>query len=258
MFKKIFLLVAVLAFCFAAPARAFTNLFSTTLVSASSQYWNRTVYDATLNPSGSTLTVAGWVKLPTPGVGSLQTIAGMAPNNSDWSYVIGLSGGGQAIILTKAGGNQVAKAGGTTLSANTWYHIAMTYDGSTMTVYLNGVSDGTIAQSGTLFSNSPTGRFIIGASNDGTVDSLLNGQIDDVRVWSRSLSSSEILSLKTTPCTFNNGANLLGWWQLENNGTDSSGNGFTLTNTNAATFTGDVPYVCAATASFNPGSIWEL
>lgn len=67
-----------------------------------------------------------------------------------------------AIVLTTAGKirgyvrNTVptlaTATGATSISANTWYHIAIVYNGTNVLVYLNGVQDGTAALTGNVLS----------------------------------------------------------------------------------------------------------
>lgn len=83
--------------------------------------------------------------------------------------------------------------GGTTLSASTRYFAALTYDGTNLNLYLNGVTDA--AQQ--VFSHAVTpgtGHLGIGVLGDfGQIFS--GGTIDEVGFWSRGLSSSEISQL---------------------------------------------------------------
>jgi hypothetical protein len=74
---------------------------------------------------------------------------------------------------------------------STWMHIAATFDGSTMRLYVNGVLEGTLAGPAAVGSNALA--LGIGAQPDGV--SPLQGALDEVRVWSRALSPSEIQGL---------------------------------------------------------------
>jgi hypothetical protein len=77
-------------------------------------------------------------------------------------------------------------------NTNTWYHIAGTYDGVTMKLYINGQLDNYIAKNGNIFvSNS---NWYIGAFNYGNI-AYFNGLIDDVRVYDTALSADEIWQL---------------------------------------------------------------
>jgi len=78
------------------------------------------------------------------------------------------------------------------LVPGTWAHLAGVWDGSLRTVYINGVPDGT--------NNSPQGRpDNRGAPSIGRPGSFnglyFNGRIDDVRIYSRALSSAEVRAL---------------------------------------------------------------
>lgn len=74
----------------------------------------------------------------------------------------------------------------TGVSVNTWTHIAVTYDWTTATIYINGVPAVTQTFSKTL-SYAGWHDIRIGAS-----DYYFNGTIDSVRVWNRALSQLEI------------------------------------------------------------------
>src|SRR5690606_12682581 len=78
-----------------------------------------------------------------------------------------------------------------TLSLNTWQHVAGTYDGSTMRLYLNGVQIGSAAGS---FNIGSTGNsMVIGDWSNGTGRNF-PGKIDEVRVWNKVIGASSLLS----------------------------------------------------------------
>ncbi len=70
---------------------------------------------------------------------------------------------------------------GALLLANTWYHVAVTYDNTTgnMILYKNGLA----VQSGTAPVYTETEGFI-GALYTGSASNFFNGNIDEVRFWS--------------------------------------------------------------------------
>lgn len=76
------------------------------------------------------------------------------------------------------------------VGANTWSHITITYDGSTITSYLNGVKKAT--RSGALAAvNKVAGEFRLGRDNR-TTDTALNGKLNDFRVYNHCLSPAEV------------------------------------------------------------------
>lgn len=76
--------------------------------------------------------------------------------------------------------NNVAATGiGPAISANTWHHYAISRVGSTNTVYIDGVSIGSVTTSG--IANSTNGGLLIGDANAGNHYSL-KGYIDDFRI----------------------------------------------------------------------------
>ena len=105
------------------------------------------------------------------------------------------SGSGRKIALLK--GTGVSQCfGNTTLSSSTWYHLVAVhtpYDGVTANVqfYVNGSADGSaIFDIGT---PSGSNNQHIGASTD--LVAFFSGIIDEIGIWNRDLSSSEVTEL---------------------------------------------------------------
>ena len=79
-------------------------------------------------------------------------------------------------------------SGGSLLPANTWTHLAMTYDGVSQILYVNGVQVASRAQTGAI--KISAGPLRIGG--DSIWGDYFQGLIDEVRVYNRALSASEV------------------------------------------------------------------
>ncbi|MEP0843939.1 MAG: BNR-4 repeat-containing protein [Phycisphaerae bacterium] len=82
--------------------------------------------------------------------------------------------------------------GTTTVQANTWYHFAVTYDGTAIRWYLGGVLQGTVANPNIV----GPGPFDVAIGNNrinGENDRGFYGLIDQVRISNRALSPDEFL-----------------------------------------------------------------
>jgi len=86
----------------------------------------------------------------------------------------------------------------TTVTAGKWFHFAATYDGTTVTTYVNG----TQANTGTGSFTADLTEFAIGRRTS-RIDSnvITDGRIDDVRIYDSALSDSQInqIYLNTEP-----------------------------------------------------------
>lgn len=78
--------------------------------------------------------------------------------------------------------------GSAQLAANTWTHLAMTYDGTTLKIYVNGALVTSTAQSGTI--TASTNPLQIGG--DSTYGQYFKGLIDEVRVYNIALTQTQI------------------------------------------------------------------
>lgn len=85
----------------------------------------------------------------------------------------------------------------TTLQTKHWYFVAMTYDGTRVSLYLNGQVDVKYPKTGDTRTNNnalAVGRHGGDADQQGD-DKFFNGVIDEVRIYNRALSAEEITTL---------------------------------------------------------------
>ncbi|HEY6693405.1 MAG TPA: LamG-like jellyroll fold domain-containing protein, partial [Solirubrobacteraceae bacterium] len=83
---------------------------------------------------------------------------------------------------------QPSVTGTAAVAVNTWTHLAATYDGTTVRLYVNGTQTGSRAISGSLAAG--TGPLKIGGN--ALWGEYFAGLIDDVRVYNRALSAGEL------------------------------------------------------------------
>jgi|SaaInlV_150m_DNA_4_1039716.scaffolds.fasta_scaffold01201_1 hypothetical protein len=141
---------------------------------------------ATNLAGSSTLTMEAWFNSANVPSANDQMI--LAVNNSDGSINIShldIETG----KLKYTGSSSVA--GSTTLSSNTWYHVALTLDASNnLNVYLNGNAE--ISTTETDRPNSGD-LFSIGQEWDNsTASEYFDGKIDEVRIWNDVRTETEI------------------------------------------------------------------
>lgn len=81
------------------------------------------------------------------------------------------------------------------LALNTWTHLAVTWDGTTQRLYLNGVLNASRTLSGTLINTTGALRF----GGNGVWGEWFSGRLDEIRICNRALTASEIQTDMTTP-----------------------------------------------------------
>ena len=77
--------------------------------------------------------------------------------------------------------------GSTDLTDNQWHHVAATYDGSVMKVYVDGVLEGSKTASGAI--STGIADVLIGSRDNRF---YYTGSLDDIRIYDRTLSESAI------------------------------------------------------------------
>ena len=184
---------------------------------------------STLNSAitGNNITVEGWFYITsTFNLTSLVTEALGSNNNVKFGVTSGVVSGVQKIYagFTNAGSSTTVTSA-TNLPLNTWTHIAATYDGASLNVYVNGALTGTVANS----SGLPSGidEWYFGKAANGS--NLFPGIMDDIRIWNVVRSQSDINVNKNRTISTTTG--LIGYYKLDevsgSTAADASGNGYT-------------------------------
>ena len=199
-------------------AYAFDEGTGTTVLDVSGTGNNGTISSATWTTSakyGNALIFNGSNALVTiPDAASLHLTAGMTleawvkPSTVDgaWRdvvykgndnyYLEGTSTSGSAPAAGGTFGTASANVFGTSaLVANTWTHLASTYDGATLRLYVNGAQVSSVARTGTLASS--TNALQVGG--DSLYGQYFAGTIDEVRVYNVALTPAQIQSDMNTP-----------------------------------------------------------
>lgn len=158
--------------------------------------------DAAMDLSGDKLTISAWVKVLSfkASAPSISSIAGMEEGNNaallrlgDAGAVPALTGDKPQFVLS-IGGAQVKLNGNTALAKGYWSHIAGTYDGSVMRLYVNGQLDAEKVQVGNITANA---KFALGCNPPFTDRRTLHGHLDGVRVYKSALTAAEIAEVAT-------------------------------------------------------------
>ena len=145
----------------------------------------------------SALTLSAWVK-PDATYNRYQNIIVKERNGNDGSYVLAgdsTTNSRPGVEIRKSGGWEAARAPDP-LTAGQWSHLAATWDGSTAKVYLNGTLVKTQSMTGTIVDS--TGLLRIGGTAVFGNNRHVDGLIDEVRIYSRALSQTEVLADKDT------------------------------------------------------------
>jgi hypothetical protein len=136
------------------------------------------------------LTVEAWVKTTSDGF----VVANSGPG-LNIGYELALTEGKVHFIVGN-GPVHGGKVGGTPVADGRWHHIAGTYDGAFIRVYVDGAMDGSLAYTGGV--GYAGDALYIGRRQFTPSPGYFSGSIDEVRIWSRALYAYEILNSAQT------------------------------------------------------------
>jgi chitodextrinase len=154
---------------------------------------------AALQLTGS-ITIEAWVKAAADPTNDGQIVA-KSDNTSGWQLKTSPDTGPEAfaVAVTNSSGARTQRYSTTIRSLNTWYHVAGVFNAITgvFDVYVNGVLN-----SGTLRGSIPASNLNAAVSASigrRTGGYYFNGTIDEVRIYNRALSVTEIRSDMNAP-----------------------------------------------------------
>jgi hypothetical protein len=128
--------------------------------------------------------------------------------------------------------------GSTNLLTDAWYHLALTYDGTRMRVFVNGSQENERACTNALGTSNYNLCF---GKESSTSMYALHGQLDEVRIWSIARTPEEIAANYNRPVDPST-PGLAGYWNFD------EGDGqivYDLTSNENHGFLGETPYAAA-------------
>ena len=163
----------------------------------------RVARSASLDSISTELTIATWVRPQSPVPGGFQTIATRQLGTSFLDqFFLGLHGTRPLAALTTSAGTSIVRATNA-VPTGSWSHVALTYDGATIRLFVNGTEVATTPHTGSLGATVAP-LLLAGAENgptSGNVDDLLNGSLDDLLITRNALTAAAIEALagRTAP-----------------------------------------------------------
>ena len=157
------------------------------------------------------ITISAWIK-PYALTGSTQRIISHSSGGTGQQYALTIDANGKILFLAGSGAFEqgIGNISNSSVSINQWNHVAMTYDGIAVKLYLNGNLDFVH----NVVDNFPSvnASIYLGQRADGA--EKFYGLMDDVSVWNIALSQSEIQSyMYCFPQTTI--SSLVGHWNFE-------------------------------------------
>jgi len=161
---------------------------------------DRILYNENPLPTNNVFSMVGWVRCEGT---SASSIRGTAFGSATFTVAIK----GVVVRVNSGNGDLVISFGDgatsdntitfvtdiVTTNVDTWYHIALTYNGTNMIGYTNGASVGTVAQA---YGDSALETFEIGyQTNLNNTESYWQGDVKGVKVFHRVLTATELLDM---------------------------------------------------------------
>lgn len=150
------------------------------------------------------ITLSAWFKTST--TGTIQTIFGKDDLDgcpAERSYFLRINSANLLEIVffadcsnagTISGVDFESATGTTTVTDGQWHHVAATWNGTNIRMYLDGKLEASRAFTGTVYNS--TSDLYIGRQERSGLEQPFNGIIDDIRIYNYALSEEQVIRLK--------------------------------------------------------------
>ena len=219
----------------AVSAPSFTNVYSVDFDGVDDYVTCGT--DASLKPTAA-ISISFWME----GAGSGDDFSlrcGSTTLSNNYGYGFRIAAGDYWFILGNGSSSSSLRVG---TPSSGWHHFLCTWNGTTQTMFIDGVSAGTATYATTLAYDA--GAFFIGARNAaGSKDFL--GKIDEVAIWNSDQSANIGSIYSASGAVDLSSLSPISWWRFEEgSGTNAADSGSASndgTLTNGAAFSTNIP-----------------
>lgn len=212
--------------CFAQPGAGNTLEFAGTT-------YTSTPNSPVLNPT-TAMSVEAWIYPTSFGltswVNTIVSTDAWTGGNGEEGYVLRCGDNGKLSFNIATSSSWKEAVSPSLMTTNQWHHVVGTFNGTVIKVYLNGVEVASTNFTGTI---KPSLRELrIGRMADASQTREFNGQIDEVRIWGKALTLTEIRDRMCKKLAGNE-TGLLAYYRFDegsgNTVADLSSNNFTMT-----------------------------
>ncbi len=138
-----------------------------------------------LDPTG--FTISAWIKRDAADSGTKSIVSKRNTTFTD-GYDFRILNDNTVQIYWKNGSNQILTSN-TSIPDDEWHQVAVTYNGTTARIYIDGVEDINDGKTAPVDTDE---SFYIAAAGKGTPTQHFRGNIDEVRVWDRALTPDQL------------------------------------------------------------------
>lgn len=176
-----------------------------------------------ININTNSLTVEAWILRDAAGTGNRTIISkDSSILKGQYALWVNLSNNLVFSATTSAGSNAIVSTN--LIPSGTWTHVAGVYDGTSMTLYINGKLEASVLQTGTIV---PAASALNIGQNYASSDRFV-GRIDELKIWNTARTPHDIRQNIHTRLANASSANLVGYYRMdEGSGSvviDASGN----------------------------------
>lgn len=145
-----------------------------------------------LDLTGTEVALSLWVRTSLSGA-EKKLFAKWADAGGQFSYLLSIQGSDFPLGAINTGANSVV-TGTTDVVDGQWHHLVLTYDGSDVRIYVDGVEEDSDPETGNINSGTAPVRLGAGSGGAGT-ENPYTGDLGHAAIWDVGLSASEVASL---------------------------------------------------------------
>lgn len=154
----------------------------------------------TLDLNPSSFTISAWIKSEISNIGNVSILS-KRDNAFTEGYDLTLTDTSQINIKWKNDTSQ-SLTSFTSIPDNKWHHVAVTYDGSQVSIFIDGVLDNVAVKTAPIATNE---SFHIAAAGKNIPIQHFKGHIDEVQIWNTSLTEDQLRYIMNQKITNDSG-----------------------------------------------------
>lgn len=181
---------------------------------------------SSLNITGTKFSVEAWIYADAWNTNVFEgTIAIKENNSTNGGFMFRAGAGGKLNFAIGDGASKTwtELTSSAIMNTSTWYHVAATYDGSKMRLYLDGVLVDSLSESLSIGGHGST-PLTIGYHPTYTGRNW-NGKLDEIRIWDTTLTKSMINANMNSEFCASSTSHLIAYYKLDNGKAASNNSG---------------------------------